>query len=206
MSTLQDVVDRISNDYLNRTDLNAETVRAIQTAIRQYERKRFPWNEATTTLTCVTAQPYVSVPNDFLILDALEIQYQSSSNSELVVKPFVEIQSMNAAQGYNSQPTHYAKRGHLFHLALPPDSAYPIVCHYLKRLPALTASDMSGTNDWLVEAEDLIAYHAAKLIWANTLRNNEEALKYFALEKSAQTELGMYNDQQASGRITPTSF
>jgi len=207
MATLQTVVDRITLDYLNRTDLDSQTIRAVQAAVRHYERRRFPWNEATTTLTCVTAQPYVSVPTDFLVLDLpLEIQYQSSANTALARIPFADIVEMNAVQGHNSTPTHYALRANQFHLALSPDSAYPIICHYLKQLPVLTSGAMTATNGWLSAAEDVIVYHAAKLMWANVLRNTEEGMKYYALETTAAKELAAAADQQQSGRITPTSF
>lgn len=204
-TSLQNVLDRITLDYLNRTDLNAVTIRAIQAAVRHYERKRWPWNQTVTTLTAATSVTTLTVPDDFLILDRLEIQFQGGS-FELNPRSFDEIREMNNFATPANLPTDFNLRGTSFELAPPPDSAYLLNCYYIKQLPALTATELTGSNDWLSAAEDLIVYHATKLIWANVLRNNEEATKYAQLEHASFLELGGYRDQQTITKIRPTQF
>lgn len=205
-TTLQNVIDRIRRDYLNRpTDLEAESVRAVQAAIRHYERHRYPWTEnGDTTLTTVTATPTLSVPADFLILDHIEIQY-SGQNTDLISATFADIRRMNAVSTINTS-THFTLRGNTFHFFPWPDSAYPINCFYVNQLAAFTATDLTATNDWLSAAEDVIVFHAAKLVWANILRNDAEAAKMFALERTAATELDEYVAQREHARIKPTKF
>lgn len=205
MPTLQNVVDRITLDYLNRTDLNAETVRSVQSAIRRYERKRWPWNETVATLTASTSLATISVPSDFLVLDLLEVQFQSSTYA-LTRENLSVIRQMNAAPGGASLPTRFDQRGYTFELTPVPDSAYLLNCYYLQRLPELTSGDMTATNAWLSAAEDLIVYHATKLMWANVLRNTEEASKYAQLEQDAYKELRGYTEQRVTVALRPTSF
>src|SRR5438046_3558632 len=108
MPTLQDIQDRISLDYLNRTNLNAVVVRAVQAAIRHYERKRWPWMETTTTLTASNGQLTLTVPSDFLSLDLLEIQFQSATYG-LTRKTFAEVRAMNVTGNENKNlPTIFA--------------------------------------------------------------------------------------------------
>lgn len=204
MATLQTLVDRIQSDYLNKSNLSGECVRAIQAAIRHYERQRFPWNETATALACVSSLGTVAVPTDLMVLDLLQISAQGVL-SDLTPRPFDYIKLMNVVPTYNT-PTHFAIRGNNFNFAAIPDSAYPLTCYYLNKLPELTATSMTGTNDWLANAEDLLVYHAAKLMWANVLRNDAEAMKMFALEKAAYVELSAYNDQRMHGRLRATRF
>lgn len=205
MPSLQNVVDRIGGDYLVRTDLDAAIVRAVQAAIRHYERKRWHWNETTTTLTASNGVATLSVPSDFLVLDLLEVQFQSASYA-LQRESFDFIKHMNAWPGGNNLPTRFTQRGATFEVAPIPDSAYLLNCHYLKQLVELTSASMTATNDWLSAAEDLIVYHATKIMWANVLRNGQEAAQYAQLERDAYTELKSYEEQRVTNSLRPTSF
>lgn len=205
-TTLQNVIDRIRQDYLNRpTDLETETVRAVQAAVRHYERHRYPWTEnGLTTLTTVTAVGTLSLPADFQILDGLELQY-SGQNSDLRTSTYATIRRLNSVVAVSpGVPYHFALHGNYFHISPLPDSAYPVLCYYVQKLPVLAA--LTDTNDWLSAAEDVIVYHAAKLVWANILRNDAEANKMYALERTAATELAEYVAQRQNTSITPTKF
>ncbi len=205
-TTLQDVQDRITLDYLNRTNLNAVTVRAIKAAIRHYERKRWPWNETTTTLTASNGQATLTLPADFLSLDLLEVQFQSATYA-LTRRSFEEVRQLNVTGNDNKDlPTSFAQRGYNFYLAPIPNSAYLVNCHYLQKLTELTSGTMTGTNDWLSAAEDLIVYHATKLVWANTLRNTDEATKYAQLEQDAYKQLRSYIEQRSNNALRATKF
>lgn len=204
-TTLQNVIDRITLDHLNRSDLVAESVRAVKAAIRFYERERFAWNEAITTLTATVSQNYITVPNDFLVLDVLQVNFQSATYA-LSRRSFAEILEMNVVTGVNNLPTDFAERADRFYIHSVPDSAYLLPCYYLAKLPELTSTSMTANNKWLSAAEDVIVYHASKLVWANTLRNNDEATKMYALEQSSMKELRAYRDQRIISGIRATQF
>lgn len=206
MPTLQNIVDRIGGDYLVRTDLDAAIIRSVQAAIRHYERKRWPWNETTTTLTASNGQLTLTIPSDFISLDLLEVQYQSATFA-LSRRSFAEVHAINVTGNQNKNlPTFFTQRGDTFELAPIPDSAYLVNCHYLKKLTELTSGTLTGTNDWLSAAEDLVVYHATKLMWANVLRNGEEAAKYAQLERDAYIELKSYEEQRVNNSLRPTRF
>lgn len=204
-ATLQTVIDRITLDHLNRPDLQAESIRAVKAAIRNYERQRFPWNEAVTTLTAIVSQAFVQVPSDFLILDNLQVRFQSA-NYTLTQRSFAEYLELTVVTGINNLPTDFAHRGDRFYLFSVPDSAYSLPCYYIQQLPEFTATNLTATNDWLSAAEDLVVYHASKLVWANVLRNTEEAQKMVQLEQTALASLKQYTEQRAIHGIRATKF
>src|SRR6266404_4007773 len=194
-TTLQDAIIRIGQDYLNRSTLDSKIVRAIQAAVRHYERQRFPWNETATALATVALTESVPIPADFLVLDLLEVTF-GGSKYELKPRSFKEIRQFNAVPGAEALPSFYCLHGNNFLLSPIPDVSYPITCNYLQQLPQLTSNALTATNDWLSAAEDVIIYHATKLMWANVLRNTDEATKYAQLERDAYTELTTYNEQR----------
>lgn len=203
MATYGTIQDRINLDYLNRSDLTAETQRAIQASIRHYERQRWPWNEAQTTLTAVVAQSFLTPPTDFLQLDVLQVTLNSQDYA-LKERPFSIIREINTARGPNNLPRNFAIYQNRFELAPYPDSAYLFTCYYLKQLPALSLS--TDSNDWISAAEDLIVYRASSIMWANVLRNNDEATYYKNEEREALSALLRYRDSRCMGAIKATKF
>lgn len=202
MSTYQEVQDRINSDYLNRTDLTAETQRAIKAAIRFYEHEPFPWNEAITTLTTVASTAYIAVPTDFVALNTLQI---TRSSADYLVKlcDFNQILEYNVTRAIG-WPTDFALYANRFYFSPIPDSAYTVPCYYIRQLSALSAT--SDTNDWLSAAEDLIVYTATKIMWANVLRDQEEAMTYAALEQNEVDNLRKYNSWRTMQGIRATRF
>jgi len=198
--TLQDVSDRITRDCLNRPNLQAEAIRGIQAAIRYYERERWPWNETTVTLTAAVATSTLTLPTDFLELDLLEV-VSNGIPYEMTTATFADVRRLNAISS-GGMPTWFAIRGYDVHVAPLPDSAYPVVCHYRRQLPELSSNAMTASNKWLSACSDLIVWHAAKLVWSQTLRNTEESVKCAALEKLAYSQLEEYRAQRASGRLS----
>lgn len=203
MSTFIEVQNRINGDFLNR-NFGAETRRAIQAAIRTHERTRWSFNETSTALATSASVGFVSLPSNFLVLDDLRITI-NSENLPLLKRDPQHIRNMRVSN-QPSEPTHYAIYQRRLELALIPDSAYALQVYYIKSLPTLSAD--TDTNSWLDGAmEDVVAYHAAKLLWATVLRNDREAAKFAALERTAlSTMLGHIEQYNTPGSIKPTSF
>lgn len=203
MSTFIEVQNRVNADFLNR-NFGAETRRAIQAAVRHYERQRWDFNETSTALTTSAGVGFVSVPSNFLILDDLRITI-SGENLPLTERDPDYIRTMNISQA-RAEPTDYAIYQRRIELALIPDSAYSIQTYYIKSLPQLSAD--TDENAWLQGGmQDVIAYHASKLMWATILRNDREAAKYQALEQTALTQItGFHEQYRKPGKLKPTSF
>jgi len=206
MATLGAVQDRINNDYLNRTDLTAETKRAVAGAVRFYERQRFWFNESSTALATVAAQSHIATQSTFFTTDRLRFFYQGSASYELVKKDIGELLEMRGNQS-PGKPTHYAEWGERYELFPIPDSAYTVTVYGIQQLTVLSATTgTASTNAWFSAAEDLVVFHATKLMWANVLRNTEEALKYAELERREYDQLVLMNEQRLHNKIKATRF
>lgn len=203
MSTFIEVQNRVNDDFLNR-NLGAETRRAIQAAVRHYERRRWSFNETSTALTTSSSISYLTLPSNFLILDDLRITYGTETLPLIAVNP--QYIRDNRVSSNNGVPTGYAIYRNRIELLPTPDSAYSAPLYYIKSLDTLSAD--SDTNAWITGAmEDLTAYHAAKLLWATVLRNDREAAKFAALEQTSLSNVTSHTEQRLTpGRITPTRF
>ncbi len=201
--TYLDLQNRINLDYLNRTDLQAETKRAIQASIRYYEGRRWHWNETSTNLASVASQAFVNVPADFMVLDLLQIT-AFGGTYKLVERDFEFIKNQNVTS-FTGVPSSFAIRQQRFNLSPIPDSAYTIPCHYLQKLTALSAD--TDTNKWLSAAEDVIAYHATKIMYATVVRSQPDNVMLFQqLENEALGKLFAANEQRMHHAIKATRF
>ena len=204
MATFGEVQDRIKLDYLNRSDLSAETTRAIGAAIRKYERQRFFFNESSTAVATVAAQSHVATQAAFFTTDYLRFFYEASASYELTRVDMKDLLQMRGGNQATGQPTHYAVYGERYELFPVPDSAWTVTVHGVHQLAS--ASVDSQTTDWFSAAEDLIVYSATKLMWANVLRNREEAAIYAELEADAFKVLRGDTEQRMIHAIKATRF
>lgn len=192
MATYGEMQDRVNNDYLNRTDLTAETARSIRAAIRHYERERFWFNESSTVLPTVSSQSHIARPTAFFRIDNLRFFYDTSASYALRNVTLAELNEMRAGAQTHGDPTHWAEYGEQLELFPIPNAVDNVVAYGYQQLATLSAS--TDTNGWTSAAEDLIVYHAAKLMWATVLRNVEMARTFVDLEKSALQDLRASNE------------
>lgn len=203
MSTYLELQNRIATDYLNRTDFGAQVQRSIQQAIRFYERRRWRFNETSTALTTSASLGSLTLPSNLLELDSLWIT-QAGNRYELIRTDQQDINEKNASSA-SSVPSYFTIYSDQIELAVLPNSAYSVTCYYLKSLTTLSAD--SDTNSWTSGiAQDVIVYHATKLMWANVLRNHQEAQIFAELERGALAILDSEHEQFQSLRLKPTSF
>jgi hypothetical protein len=203
VATFQEVQDRINNEYLNRGTFIEETKTGIRAAIRHYSYRRLIFNETSVAVATSAGVSYVAFPNNFLILDKLEITI-NGFEIPLNRRDRDYILTMNATRA-TGQPTDYALYQNRINLALIPDAAYALPVHYLKQLPDLASA--GSTNAFLDGAwQDVICYHAAKIVWAVCLRNDTEAAKFANLEQMALPTAQSHTEQYGTGKLTPTSF
>lgn len=202
MSTYLEIQNRINSDYLNRTTFGSETKRAILAAVRHYERERWTFNTTSTAVTASSSQTFVTMPTNLLSLDDLRLTINGES-LDLTRRDPQWIRDNGTAKTYGP-PTDYAIYQNRFEMFPIPDSAYSLPCFYIKRLDVLSAD--ADTNAWTTDMEDLIVFHAAKLMWANVLRKDSEAMKFAALEKDAYAEAQSYRMQHFLTRLKSTRF
>jgi hypothetical protein len=203
MATYQEVQDRINNEYLNRGTFIQETKTAIKAAIRFYERQRWDFNETSVALATSAGQSYITFPDNYLILDHLQITVDGI-DEKLERRDKAWILSRNAARD-EGIPTDFATFQNRINLSPIPDDTYAVPIHYIKHLDELSAA--TDTNAWLEGAfEDLICYHAAKIVWGVAIRNDKEAAKFASMESMVYSRLTEHHEQTTASKITPTSF
>ena len=211
--TLADLKTRIA-DEIARTDLTSQIASAITSAINYYEKKRFYFNEMRSlTFSTVAAQEFYSSTDATGIaqltdIDRVRITISTSQVYDLEAENYDVLdatsQSTTSDQG---QPIWYAYYARQFRLYPIPNAVYTVRISGVKSLTALSAG--TDSNAWTTEAdaEPLIRMRAKADLYANVIRDDDEALKFKALEKeefaalrSRTTNLG------ASGKIMATTF
>ena len=202
MSTYGELQDRINLDYLNRTDFAAETRRSIQAAVRHYERKPWWFNETATSLTTSAGQSFVNFPANYHKLELLQITI-ASADYRLIPRDYSWIKDMNTTRT-RGQPTDFAIYQNRIELGVIPDSAYSLPISYRHKFLTLSAS--SDTSDWTSAVEDLVVYHATKLMLAGVIREPERAMAFQALEREALSSILGENEGRFADKLKATKF
>lgn len=172
MPTFQQMQDRINSDYLDRTDLSAETTRALIRAVKHYEKQRFWFNLTATALAIGTASVTVSLPSNFLGYDFATVA-DSGNDNILTLRSFDRIAYNNQANP-TGVPTEISYWRDQLYFSPMPSSATTITLHYTHSLNQLSAG--TDTNAWTSAGEDLIIFHAYHDILTNVLRISDKQL------------------------------
>jgi hypothetical protein len=200
MATYKDLQETIALDYLNRVDLLPEVRRAIQRSIKATEAERFWFNETATALVAATA---VAVPTNFLALDRLEITI-ANADYQMFQRSFDEIRDMNVTR-ITGQPTNFAYHANAFQLALYPDSAYAMICYYIKSLPVLAID--TDSNPWTNELANYIGHLAALDMCMNVIVADQDMVSRHSNALTiARNELNLRNTGRLTFRLRATQF
>lgn len=191
MATYLETQNRIANE-INRSNLTAEIKLAILSAIEYYKKRRWPWNEYSDTLTCVTDTEYVALPSDFVDLDKLQITV-GGQKRPLFSRDYSQIVDWRANSS-SGEPTDFALWQNRIELYRVPNDTYTLTIHYVRSLTAL--SDDADENAWLTDAEELIRLHAKKDLYANRIRDTRAAQDMQALEDSALFRLESWHQRR----------
>ena len=195
MATYLETQTRIANE-LNRTNLTAEIKLAILSAIEYYGKRRWWFNEESTTLVTVSSTAYVALPSDFIEMDKLEITTTSTLPlNQTTINDMLEWRSTTST----GEPSDYCLYQNRIELYPTPDAVYSLPIHYIKSLTVLAAD--TDTNLWLTDMEELVRLHAKKDLYANKIRDTNSAKDMQALEDSILLRLESLNQRRvATGR------
>lgn len=200
--------DRIA-DEIARTDLTDQIKRAIQTAIRHYERERFFFNENQATFTTSIDQEYYQ-ESDFasapaiVEIDSIRIT-DNSSTYTLIRRDFGYIDSIQSNSSYTGTPTDYAYYNKKIRLYPIPDAANTVVVSHVTKPATLSAT--TDTNVWMTEGEEMVRLKAKADLYLNVIRDPQEAA---IMERAARVAKETVWEETvrriSSGRLRPTSF
>lgn len=186
MTTYLVMQQRIA-DELARTDLTTQIPKAIQTAIKHYERQRFYFNQKTTgSFATVADQEYYTssdladIPN-FIQIDSM---YFTMSGTRLTILPaaFERIEESQSG-AVTGQPEYFAYYAQKIRLYPIPSDAWTVTVAYHYRLTALSAD--ADTNAWVTDAEELIRQKAKRTLALDVIRDRDLAESAAILEKEA---------------------
>lgn len=198
---------RIANE-MARSDIGSYIRDAIQTAIRKYERKRFYFNETTTTLTLSSSQHiYTSADLGAIatLVDIDDIKINVSGSSYLLTERDYSYLNGLDVSLTNGDPTDYAYYSKSLWVYPMPNTQRLCTISYVERAATLSAN--SDTNYWMTDAEALIRLEAKSDLYANVARNAEMAVMCAQLAKNELDALNLETDSKGmSSGIMPSYF
>lgn len=213
MGTLGDMKTRIADELL-RSDLTSQIALAITSAVKHYQRRRFLFNEASTTFVTVAAQEYYTTSDNAAILTAVQIDrlriLQGTSRLPMTFMEADEMDALAASLNTRGLPLQWAYETQQLRLYPTPDAAYTITMYYVATLD-VPASDVTS-NGWTDDAEILIRARAKRILMKDVIgiRTPEMALDYQGLletEDDALMDLqGLVTQRRTTGMIRPSAF
>ncbi len=192
MTTFAIMRDRIE-DEIARTNLTTQVGRAINTAIKKYERRPFYFNqESTLVLQTVGGQEYygaadlADIPDLFRIISMRVLI--SDVYQRVDERPFYEVDLANTPTGYTGPPRYFTYFERQLRFSPIPDSTYTVnIAAYIRLTPSPLADD-GDTNAWVTDAEELIRNAAKRDLYANVIKNHKQA----GISKLEETDV--FND------------
>lgn len=200
--------DRIA-DELARSDLTSQIQKAIQSAIKHYERQRFFFNEARSVTFSLsssqefyTASDHASIPN-LLQIDAFTLLLNGTVYPVRQAS-YDEIEEMPGGT-YDPIPSRYSYYGQQVRLYPVPSGGSLARVSGVLRLA--TPSATTDTNAWMTDAEELIRSRAEWDLYARVIRDPEMMMTSRALEQEALAAVTSESTlRMGRGRIKPTDF
>lgn len=208
MSTLGAMQDRIA-DELARTDLTSQITKAIQSAIRYYERQAFYFNEKISTLSTSDGAEYYSSADFAFIPNMIEIYSarltRSTTYYTLMEKPFSYIDAIQSNSAYKADPTLFAYFAQKLRFYPVPDAARDVVFAYIEKATSLSAS--TDTNYWMTDGEELIRARATADLYGDVIKDFDQENRW--RNKEALALLGLRGETDSrvmTGTPVPSDF
>lgn len=212
MPTLADIRTRVANDLSVGTALNAEIVAAINDAVQEYDAYRFWFNEKRTlNFNCVIGQAFYGDTTstdikNLIRIDQAVLTYNNGGARyplQRTDNDVLEVQDTTSTG--NNRPYLYAYITNQIRLWPVPDATYNIRVTGIIAQATLAAD--SDINDFTLYAANLIRHSAARRIYAETLRDANQAALSKLSEDGALEALVMESAKRIPhDRIMPTEF
>lgn len=211
MATYADMQTRIA-DELHRSDLTARIKKAIVSAVRHYERKRFYFCESSFTFATVAGQYEYTTTAAAAIATSPNIERLNGTffgtRTPLTKIDWKSLDDKIAMTTSRATPHEWAYRAKALYLYPVPDAVYTITAFNVPRLTELSAD--ADENAWTNDAEELIRIHAKIDLIENqigiagrekelgTMKDRERAVLSSIVAETAARE--------ATGNLHPSQF
>jgi len=203
MGTYGDMQSRIA-DELARSDLTSQIQKAVESAIDYYTGTRFWFTEGEFTVNTVASTASYALPTGLEEVDVATATV-SSNRYEIDPESYEWIRDNLPLTTMTGRPTKYAIFEEYLWIYPVPDAVYVMTFSGTKTI-AVPAN--SGTsNEWTVEAEQLIRHRAKWDLFFNIIRNDKEASKMQAAEQMFyQILMKRTAGRISSGKLKPTRW
>jgi len=204
MANYQDMITRIA-DELSRSDLTTQIQNEIQSAIAYYQNERFYFNERrdVTWNTVIGQEFYTStdIP-DLSLLTQMDAMTITVNQDRFKVRPwpYPNLEQMSVTTTTQGQPGYYSIYAQQIRLYPIPQMVYPMRLSGLFVVAAPV--NMSDSNVWTNDAEELIRARAKKNVCINIIKDAANAATAQAQETEAYRNIVIRTSQfTASGQF-----
>jgi hypothetical protein len=200
--------DRIA-DELARTDLTSQISKAIQSAIRHYERKAFYFNEVRKTLSTSDGD-FDYTTAEFSFLDKMAEIYSAKitvngSQYPLTERDWSYLDALRSSTTLEGDPTDFSYYGKVFYVYPTPNAARDIIISHIEKAATLSAT--TDTNYWMTDAEELVRCRATRKLYAEVIKDVDNAGVWAAHEQEALMALVAETEARSmTGLPRPTDF
>jgi hypothetical protein len=207
-----DMQNRIDDELDRGGAIFPQIKKAIVTAVRFYERKRFYFAEDSFTFATVVGQEYYTTADAAAIATSPNIERLNGSfygtRIPLTKRSFEYIDDISTLPVSMSMPEDWAYRELSIRLYPIPDQVYTITAYNVPRLTELSAD--TDSNAWTNDAEALIRARAKWDLVKNVIRGPEMAEEAAGLKIEEEQEFTALIKETASrealGHSVPTQF
>lgn len=197
MATLANLRARIA-DELTRPDLAPQIERAISSAVRHYQRRRFSFTDGRA-LVLTTPDTEFYTLDDIRVVDSIAPQ---DGRMPLVRQSPQTLEYWQTGTSVGV-PTDWSLMGGAVRLYPRPDGIYPLVIY--GRLYEGPPEDPEYKGVWVNEAEELIRHRAKADLLANVIRENPEELS-LARAQEAEAYASLQAERVTEGLGTVRAY
>lgn len=185
----------------------------IAAAIRQYQPKRFWFNESrsVTFNTVAATDTYafgagLAITTEFYKIDGVFITIAANDVRELVRRNAAEIEARVDSDTTTGEPSQYAFIDKALRLWRSPVAIYSTRLMGHVKLAAPLADD-EANNAWMTEAYDLIMCRAKAELYAHRWEDpNNAQIMHMAESDAERRLLDVTHDKVALGHLEATEF
>lgn len=180
MSTLAEMKTRIANETM-RDDLATAIAQEIASAIRFYRSHRFWFTEKDTVVVFPTvagqsdygAAAQANIP-DLISIDSISMTRDGHVTALRMVDELTMERWLGSQGVLTGDPSYYSYYGQRLRLYAVPSGAYPVRIAGVIRVGA-PETDAETGNPWMTDGEELIRHRASSKIYANWMRDPQQA-------------------------------
>lgn len=197
MADLATLKSRIASE-IHRSDLTSAIAYAIGDAVKQYQSRRFAFNQTRGTFSTVVGTEFYDSLTDIASIDTVTM----TVNGRKVVLDewaYGYMERVNTTTNTNNQPWAWSWYDEKIRLYPIPDAVYPITVSYVQKVDV--PSTDGASNIWTTEAEELIRHAAKKRIYRDVTMDDSGAMKAEMAEAEQLARLTKDSNRLAAGGL-----